>query len=72
MTPKLLPLEKELSQRIKNRTGRPVYDLTIERRSDKVVLHGRAGSYYVKQVAQCCALEVLPSTRLENSIEVED
>jgi hypothetical protein len=36
-----------------------------------VVLHGRTGSYYVKQLAQHGVWDVLPGARLVNTIVVD-
>jgi osmotically-inducible protein OsmY len=58
-------------QRVTTRTGRRVRDLSVEVGSGRVVLRGRAGSFYVKQLAQHGAREVLPEARVENAIVVE-
>jgi hypothetical protein len=57
--------------RVTTRTGRRVKDLTVEVASGRVVLRGRAGSFYVKQLAQHGAREALPEARVENAIVVE-
>ena len=58
-------------QRVSNRTGRRVRDLTVEVSPGRVVLRGRALSFHVKQLAQHGVREVLPDARLENAIVVE-
>ena len=42
----------------------------IELLPERVVLHGRAGSYHVKQLAQQGVREYLPNVRLDNAIVV--
>jgi hypothetical protein len=63
-------LHKELEHHILARTGRRVRDLKIELCPERVVLHGRADSYHVKQLAQHGVRDVLPQVRLENAIVV--
>jgi hypothetical protein len=65
-------LLQELERLVAVRTGRRVRDLHIEFSPERVVLSGRASSYYVKQLAQHGVREVLPHVSLENSINVED
>jgi hypothetical protein len=62
---------EELARHILNRTGRRVQALRVEVRDEQVVLHGRASSYYVKQIAQHSVWDVLPAVRLANDIVVE-
>jgi hypothetical protein len=64
-------LRYDLERLVSARTGRRVRNLIIELGPGQVVLHGRATSYYVKQLAQQGVREVLPQVRLENSIVVE-
>lgn len=68
-----LPTEccEELERHILDRTGRRVHELSVEVRGERVVLHGRTSSYYIKQLAQHCVWDVLPEARLDNGIEVE-
>jgi hypothetical protein len=68
-----LPSERcaELARHILDRTGRRVHGLRVEVRDERVVLRGRASSYYVKQLAQHCVWDVLPQAPLENGIVVE-
>jgi hypothetical protein len=65
-------LQKELEDCIVARTGRRVRDLKIELCPERVILHGHAESYYVKQLAQHGVRDVLPQVRLENAIVVGD
>ncbi|MFL5342279.1 MAG: BON domain-containing protein [Gemmataceae bacterium] len=61
----------ELARHILDRTGRRVHGLCVEVRNERVVLRGRASSYYVKQLAQHCVWDVLPQAQLENGIVVD-
>jgi hypothetical protein len=63
-------LHSELETRVLARTGRRVRNLHIELSPERVVLHGQAATYYVKQLAQHGVREVLPEVRLENAIVV--
>lgn len=63
-----------VTERVAERTGRRVRNLTVEvhpANGGRVVLRGRAASYHVKQLAQQAAREALPEARLENAIVVE-
>ena len=64
-------LAEVVMQRVANRTGRRVHDLSVEIGSECVILRGRAASYHVKQPAQQGAREALPNATLENAIVVE-
>ena len=61
----------ELERLVLVRTSRRVRDLSIEMSPERVVLRGRASSYYVKQLAQHGVREVLPHVWLENTIAVD-
>jgi hypothetical protein len=63
-------LKDEIENHISSRTGRRVRDLAVELSPERVVLRGETLSYYVKQLAQHGALEILPDVSLENSIVV--
>ena len=65
-------LQLELEQRIQARTGRRVRNLAIELMPERIVLHGQATTYYIKQLAQHGVRDVLPQVRLENAITVEN
>lgn len=71
MTQNLPQLQHELEYRVQARTGRRVRNLAIELRPERVVLRGRASTYYVKQLAQHGIRDVLPHVYLENAITVE-
>ena len=60
-------------QRVVARTNRRVRNLAIEVEAtgERVVLRGRANSFYVKQLAQEGAQEALPDAHLVNAIVVE-
>jgi hypothetical protein len=64
-------LQCELERRVHNRTGRRIRDLAIELAPECVILHGRATTYYVKQLAQHGIRDVLPQVPLENAIVVD-
>jgi hypothetical protein len=64
-------LEHELEHRISQRTGRRVRNLKVELRAERVILHGLATNYHVKQLAQHGVRELLPHVHLENGITVE-
>ena len=58
----------ELTRRIDTLTYRQVRDLNIAHNANRVVLHGRAKSYYVKQLATHAVLDLMPGVAIENSI----
>ena len=64
-------LQHELEYQVQLRTGRQIRNLVVELRPEKVVLRGRASSYYSKQLAQHGIRDVLPHVRLENAITVD-
>jgi hypothetical protein len=64
-------IEVDLASLIHLRTGRQVSGLHVDISPGHVVIRGRAGSFYVKQIAQHCVLERLPNTRVTNAIIVE-
>jgi hypothetical protein len=64
-------LRSELERVVQVRTGRRVRHLAIEVLPERVVLHGRTTSYYVKQLAQHGVRDLLPHVPLENVIAVE-
>jgi hypothetical protein len=70
MIANLPSLRKQLVDRVLVWTGRRIRNLDIELCPERVVLHGWAGSYHVKQLAQHGVREVLPDVRLENAIIV--
>ena len=70
MVPPSSQLRSELEHHILARTGRRIRDLAVELSPERVVLHGRADTYYVKQLAQHGVLDLLPWASLENAIVV--
>jgi hypothetical protein len=66
-----IPLQHELEHRVLWRTGRRIRDLAIELRPERVILRGRASTYYLKQLAQHGVRDVLPHVVLENAIMVD-
>jgi hypothetical protein len=65
-------VQQELERHVHIRTGRRVRNLTVELHPERVVLHGRADSYYVKQLAQQGVRDLLPDVCLQNAIAVEN
>jgi len=64
-------LDQVLLERIQERTGRRVRDLSVEMSGELVVVRGRARSFHVKQLVLHGVRDVLPTTPLRNSIVVE-
>jgi hypothetical protein len=64
-------VRKQLEHQIQVRTGRRVQNLTVEVHPDEVILHGQATSYYIKQLAQVGAQDVLVDVPLRNAIAVK-
>jgi hypothetical protein len=64
-------LQQELEHNIHNRTGRRIRNLAVELEPERVVLRGRAATYYVKQLAQHGVRDLLPHVDLENAITVD-
>ncbi len=64
-------LKIELEQQVRVRTGRRIRDLMIELSPERVVLRGRASTYYLKQLAQHSIRDLLPQALLQNAIVVE-
>jgi|GraSoiStandDraft_16_1057320.scaffolds.fasta_scaffold7807375_1 hypothetical protein len=66
-----LPQGLDLERVVLQSTGRRIRDLSIDVRPGRVVLHGQANSYHVKQLAQHGLCSALPNTvRVENAIVV--
>jgi BON domain-containing protein len=64
-------VEQAVEQQIQERTHRRVGDLHVEAHDGQVVVRGQTRTYYVKQLAQVAALEVLGAGRtLVNDIQV--
>ena len=64
-------LRRELEQLIHARVGNRVRNLDIQLSPEGVVLHGLAGSFHVKQLAQHSVREMLPKVQLQNAIQVD-
>jgi hypothetical protein len=64
-------LQWQLERQVQSRTGRRIRDLAIRLDRERVILHGRAASYYLKQLAQHGVRDILPQASLENAIEVD-
>jgi hypothetical protein len=61
---------EQLEGRIRLRTDRRLRALTISRDRGQVFVSGRAPSFYVRQLAEQAAMELLPPDRLQLEIEV--
>ena len=66
----LTQLRSDLENVVLTRTGRRVRNLDIDLQPERVVLHGVAASYHVKQLAQEGVREFLPHVALANEIVV--
>jgi osmotically-inducible protein OsmY len=64
-------LAELITERVLERTGRRVLDLSVEVVDETVTLRGRARSFHVKQLALHGARDVLPTATLHNHIRVE-
>jgi hypothetical protein len=64
-------LQKQVELLVHTRTGRQIRKLSVELRPERVILRGRATSYYLKQLAQHGVRDLLPHVALENAITVE-
>jgi len=64
-------LQEELERHVQTRTGRRVRNLAVELHPERVVLRGRASTYYIKQLAQQGVQDMLPDVCLENAIVVD-
>ena len=62
--------EQTLERHIAQRTGGRVRRLRAEATEARVVVHGEAPSYYIKQLAVAAIREVLPTTPVEVDIGV--
>ena len=60
----------ELTHRIDSRTFRQVRNLHVVEDSNRVILHGRSESYYVKQLATHAVFDLMPGMSVENRIDV--
>jgi len=59
-----------LESLVRRRSHGQVRDLRLELCDEGLILHGRAASYYVKQLAQQAVLEAAEFPLLANEIEV--
>jgi hypothetical protein len=64
-------LQTELERCIHSRTGRRIRNLDIELQPERIVLRGRAATYYLKQLAQHGVRDLFPQICLENAIVVD-
>ena len=64
-------LDQRLARWIMQRTGGRIRSLQVETADDRVTVRGRTGSYYVRQLAQAAAMEMLNSSDPEWPQQVE-
>lgn len=63
-------LVASIERAVQHETNGGVQDLAVEMDGDDVVLTGRCGSFYCKQLAQHAAMAIPGGDRLVNRIEV--
>jgi hypothetical protein len=63
-------LRSDLESHVRARTGRRLRNLDIELFPERIILHGQANTFHVKQLAQQGVRDLLPDVYLENAIEV--
>ena len=61
---------EQIKQFVRARTGGMIRGLQVDVFDDEIVLSGRTGTYYIKQLATHAALDALVDFRLTNDIEV--
>jgi hypothetical protein len=71
MSAVLTPTREVVRDRVLERTNRRVRELAVEVHKDRVVLRGRADSFYTKQLALHGVRELLPKVALTNAIVVD-
>lgn len=59
-----------LAGRIRQRTDHRLRGLAISRERGRVLVSGRAPTFYVRQLAEHAAMELLPAEQLRLKIEV--
>ncbi len=64
-------LELIIGRWVNQRTSGRVHCLRVETVGERVVVHGHAGSYHVRQLALAAALEALEPFQAERSVAVE-
>ncbi|MBI3468221.1 MAG: hypothetical protein HY000_34895 [Planctomycetes bacterium] len=65
-------LERTVEQQIVQRTWGRIHALRVERIGERLIIHGRTSSYYVKQLALLAALEVLgPSNTATLDLDIQ-
>lgn len=65
-------LARTIESQIDLRTWRRIHRLRVDVAEDRVVVHGRAASHYIKQLALVAVLEVLGSPSLaETELDIQ-
>jgi hypothetical protein len=73
--PQVAELEQAIKDRIMQRTGGRIQLLDVEVKDNEIVIHGRAPSYYLKQLALQGVLDVIDSahaTRVQIDVQVPE
>jgi hypothetical protein len=65
-----LPTVSELIRFVHRQTQRQVRDLAIHQRDDRMVVTGRADTYYAKQLVTQAILTAAPAVQLVNEVSV--
>jgi hypothetical protein len=63
-------LAAKIERAVRRGTGDKVRGLKVDVFADRIVLDGRCGTYYCKQLAQHAAMPLVQQARLINMIEV--
>jgi hypothetical protein len=63
-------LASRIERHVRRHTNDKVRELRVDVRVDAIVLMGRCGSFYTKQLAQHAAMTLADDARLLNQIEV--
>lgn len=64
-------LNSHVERWIEQRTGGRVHSLCVETIGERVIVHGHAGSYYVRQLALAAVQEALQAAEFERPEQVE-
>lgn len=63
-------MEDKIERHLTCSMGPRIKDLRVEVSGDQIVLQGRTNTYYGRQLAQHGVLDLIPSARVVNAIEV--
>ncbi len=71
LVPRPSDLEALVAQSITRRTEGQIGSLHVEATDERVVVHGRARSYYARQLALAAVTETLQATRSSHTLDVD-